>query len=111
MADQPSPDQLLAQVRMMQEAQFAQKLLSTISDRCFEKCITKPKYTLDSSEKTCITSCADTFVESFGTVANTYAKAAGAGSEHVNHFQFLHLLCSNDNFIRISIDFPVQFEK
>jgi import inner membrane translocase subunit TIM13 len=66
------PQQLAQQMRALSEAKFIQQMISTLSDRCFDKCVHKPRYTLDSAERACISSCFDSFTQSFQSVAQVY---------------------------------------
>ncbi|KAH9413279.1 mitochondrial import inner membrane translocase subunit Tim13-like [Dermatophagoides pteronyssinus] len=49
-----------------------QELLSKITNKCFEKCISKPGTTLDSSETKCLNHCVDRFFDSYNIVSMAY---------------------------------------
>lgn len=67
-------ENMAQQMRAMSEAKFVQKMIATLSDRCFDKCINKPKYALDAAERACVASCFDSFTQSFQQVAQVYQK-------------------------------------
>jgi hypothetical protein len=77
--------QVAQQMRALSEAKFIQKMISTLSDKCFDKCIQKPKYTLDSSERACISSCFDTFTQSFQSVAQVYQQFMAKSLQDGDH--------------------------
>ena len=42
---------------------LSQEFYSTVRDKCWEKCITKPSSSLSSSEQTCLARCCDRYAE------------------------------------------------
>ena len=50
----------------------AQELLSKITNKCFNKCISKPGTSLDSSETKCLNFCVDRFFDSYNVVSMAY---------------------------------------
>jgi len=55
-----------------------QELLTTLSDKCFTKCVAKPSNKLDRNEENCISNCVDRFVESWNVVSQTLLQRAKA---------------------------------
>ncbi|EDW00484.1 GH11842 [Drosophila grimshawi] len=51
-----------------------QELLATVSCKCFEKCVTKPRDHLSGPEENCINMCMDRFLDSFRLCAHTYGQ-------------------------------------
>ncbi|WLF80414.1 protein translocase subunit [Lodderomyces elongisporus] len=50
----------------------AQELVRTISENCFEKCITQPKGFLDAEENACIDQCREKYMRSWNVVSRAY---------------------------------------
>lgn len=48
------------------------ELLTKITNKCFQKCITKPGTSLDSSETKCLNFCVDRFFDSYNLVTAAY---------------------------------------
>ncbi|KAF8768608.1 hypothetical protein HU200_007157 [Digitaria exilis] len=42
---------------------------STVGNKCFEKCVTKPGSSLSGSESSCISRCVDRYIEATGIVS------------------------------------------
>ncbi|KAK9830672.1 hypothetical protein WJX74_001892 [Apatococcus lobatus] len=77
--DKPSPSQILGEVqRQVQVAQF-QEFVSTVRDKCFEKCVTKPSSSLGSSEQQCLARCCDRYAEATQIVMRSQADIITAG--------------------------------
>eukprot|EP00126_Sphaerothecum_destruens_P015489 Sdes_comp9496_c0_seq1m965 len=65
---------VMEQVRGQLAMSNAQQLLSTMSDKCFRKCISKPGTALDNGEKTCLAKCMDRYMEAWTLVQRSYAQ-------------------------------------
>ncbi|TFK50071.1 hypothetical protein OE88DRAFT_1632227, partial [Heliocybe sulcata] len=52
--------------------QQVQGLLTSINEKCFTKCVTKPGASLSGSEQTCLSRCMDRYMETFTIVSRTY---------------------------------------
>eukprot|EP01135_Chromosphaera_perkinsii_P012183 Nk52_evm2s2612 gene=Nk52_evmTU2s2612 len=74
-------DLVMDQVRGQLAMSNAQQLLSTMTDKCFKKCVYKPGTSLDSSEKTCIAKCMDRYMEAWTLVQRSYAQRIQKDSE------------------------------
>ncbi|KAF8564286.1 hypothetical protein P879_11236 [Paragonimus westermani] len=66
-------EQLMEQMKAEVALVSAQELLQKMSDKCFEKCVTKPGTTLDSSEQKCVGLCMDRYVDAWNLVSRTFA--------------------------------------
>lgn len=58
-----NPQQMLNEYLTSMQMQHAQELMSKMSDLCFDKCVQRPKYELDSTQRTCLSNCSETFME------------------------------------------------
>lgn len=45
-----------------------QELITTVSHKCFDKCVTSPGVTLSNKEQTCLAMCYDRYVQSIEVV-------------------------------------------
>ncbi|XP_004207235.1 mitochondrial import inner membrane translocase subunit Tim13-B [Hydra vulgaris] len=50
----------------------AQELISKMSDKCFQKCVSKPGVSLDNSEQKCVAMCMDRYMDAWNLVSQTY---------------------------------------
>ncbi|XP_030379662.1 mitochondrial import inner membrane translocase subunit Tim13-like [Scaptodrosophila lebanonensis] len=64
--------QMLQQMKQQIAIANAQELLYNMSTKCFQKCVTRPRESLDAQEKKCIGMCMDRFMESYRLVSHTY---------------------------------------
>ena len=55
-------EQALNQARMQMAQQQTQLLVSTVSAKCFEKCVTSPSVSLSKREETCLAMCFDKYI-------------------------------------------------
>nr|CAH8862081.1 unnamed protein product [Trichobilharzia regenti] len=65
--------QLMEQMRAEVALASARELLEKMSDKCFEKCVSKPGTSLDNSEQKCIGLCMDRYVEAWNLVSKVFA--------------------------------------
>ncbi|EGD75533.1 hypothetical protein PTSG_06603 [Salpingoeca rosetta] len=70
-----SRDELEQQLQQQIAVSQTQVLMQRMSETCFAKCVTKPSSTLSSSDKNCITRCADRYFEAFAQVQRSYLEA------------------------------------
>ncbi|KAG9291941.1 hypothetical protein G9A89_004879 [Geosiphon pyriformis] len=49
-----------------------QEIVTKINEKCFAKCISKPGYTLENSEKACVSKCMDRYMEAWNIVSRAY---------------------------------------
>ncbi|XP_014678645.1 PREDICTED: mitochondrial import inner membrane translocase subunit Tim13-B-like isoform X2 [Priapulus caudatus] len=66
-------DQLMDAVKQQIAVANAQELLQKMSDKCFNKCVTKPGASLDNSEQKCVAMCMDRYMDAWNLVSRTYA--------------------------------------
>ncbi|KAF5734936.1 Pentatricopeptide repeat superfamily protein [Tripterygium wilfordii] len=54
----------------------ARKMLKTVREKCFVKCITKPGSSLSGSEGSCISRCVDRYIEATGIISKSLFKSS-----------------------------------
>ena len=69
-----------AQVKTELSMAYAQEFYSTVRDKCFNKCVTRPSTSLSSGEQACLARCCDRYVEATGVVSKAMLQA-GKGME------------------------------
>jgi len=62
-------DQVKAQAAILQ----IRELMQTITDKCFEKCVTKIGTSLDNSQTKCAGQCMERYMEAHNIVTKTYS--------------------------------------
>uniref|UniRef100_A0A7E4VBT4 Mitochondrial import inner membrane translocase subunit n=1 Tax=Panagrellus redivivus TaxID=6233 RepID=A0A7E4VBT4_PANRE len=67
-------EQVLAGVKQQAAIANAQNLVTDLSEKCTNKCITNPGSSLSSSEKQCLSRCLDRFMDSWNIVSQTLQK-------------------------------------
>ncbi|CAD6184483.1 unnamed protein product [Caenorhabditis auriculariae] len=79
-------EQVITGVKQQAALANAQNLVTDISEKCTNKCITSPGSSLSNNEKQCLQRCMDRFMESWNLVSQTLQKrlqeevaAAGMG--------------------------------
>ncbi|XP_063706922.1 mitochondrial import inner membrane translocase subunit Tim13-like [Culicoides brevitarsis] len=65
-------DNLMEQVQQQVAIANLQQMVSTMTSKCFEKCISKPGSELDSSDQKCLSMCMDRYFDTINTVSKTY---------------------------------------
>nr|ABD64778.1 Dvir_CG11611 [Drosophila virilis] len=66
------PKELMSQLKQQIALANVQELLATVTCKCFEKCVTKPRDHLSGPEQSCIHLCMDRYLDSFRLCAHTY---------------------------------------
>ena len=56
-------EQALQQAKMQIAQQQTQLLVSTITGKCFDKCVSSPSSSLSKREETCLAMCYDKFIQ------------------------------------------------
>eukprot|EP01134_Creolimax_fragrantissima_P003873 CFRG3873T1 len=83
---QPSKQEIMDEVRQQLAVANAQQLLQKMTDKCFNKCITKPGSDLSGSDRACLAKCMDRYLESWNVISKAYAtrvqKDAEKGGMH-----------------------------
>uniref|UniRef100_A0A8R1HPD4 Mitochondrial import inner membrane translocase subunit n=1 Tax=Caenorhabditis japonica TaxID=281687 RepID=A0A8R1HPD4_CAEJA len=67
-------EQVISGVKQQAALANAQNLVTDISEKCTNKCITAPGSSLASGEKQCLQRCMDRFMESWNLVSQTLQK-------------------------------------
>ncbi|KCV69141.1 hypothetical protein H696_04556 [Fonticula alba] len=80
-ANEMTFEQIKETALFQMQMNIVQTLTSAISDKCFERCVTKPGSRLDSSETSCVSRCTQRFLEARSIVAAAYVKASSASRE------------------------------
>mmetsp|Transcript_13243 Transcript_13243/g.23785 ORF Transcript_13243/g.23785 Transcript_13243/m.23785 type:complete len:81 (+) Transcript_13243:85-327(+) len=60
---------LAGEVNNQVMAAVFEMLRSTITNKCFEKCVTRPSSSLSGSEQQCLAKCTDRFIDALQVVA------------------------------------------
>ncbi|KNC82745.1 hypothetical protein SARC_04986 [Sphaeroforma arctica JP610] len=86
------------EVRQQLAVANAQQLLQKMTDKCFNKCITKPGSDLSGSDRACLAKCMDRYLESWNVISKAYAtrvqKDAESGGHHHSPSEKSHHLGS-----------------
>ena len=81
MAHEQNPEMVMSQVKAELANAYAQEFFTTVRDKCFQKCVTKPSSTMSSSEAQCLGKCTDRYVEATKMISHVvlqaYSKGAG----------------------------------
>ncbi|CAK9295092.1 unnamed protein product [Gordionus sp. m RMFG-2023] len=64
---------VIEKVRQQIALANAQELIQKMSDKCFQKCISKPGASLDNYEQKCLAMCMDRYMDSWNLVSKTYS--------------------------------------
>jgi len=68
-------DRALNQMRQQVTVQALTKMINTMTEKCFEKCIVKPGSQLTDREKRCLESCATNYNSTMTLVTGAVTKA------------------------------------
>ncbi|VDP14871.1 unnamed protein product [Heligmosomoides polygyrus] len=66
--------QVIQAVKQQAAIANAQNLITDLSEKCTQKCITSPGSSLSSSDKQCLQRCMDRFMDSWNLVSQTLQK-------------------------------------
>ncbi len=58
---------------------YAQEFFTTVRDKCFQKCVTKPSGSMSSGEATCLSRCTDRYVEATKMISHVVLQAYSKG--------------------------------
>ncbi|ACO65204.1 predicted protein [Micromonas commoda] len=58
---------------------YAQEFFTTVREKCFAKCITKPGPSLSSGEATCVSRCTDRYVDATRMISGVVLQAYSSG--------------------------------
>jgi len=70
---------LLWQLQQEMQVQALQEFYTTLRDKCWDKCITKPSSSLSSSEQQCLARCCDRYAEATKIVLQSIVSSAQGG--------------------------------
>lgn len=62
-------DAILANVRAEVQAQALQELTKTMTQKCYEKCVSRPGEKLDNKSLNCLKMCTDRYIEAMQIVS------------------------------------------
>jgi len=65
-------DEIMDQVKQQIAVVNAQELLTKMTQKCFNKCVTKPGSSLDSGEQKCVAMCMDRYMDAWNLVSRSY---------------------------------------
>ncbi|XP_054164039.1 mitochondrial import inner membrane translocase subunit Tim13-like [Oppia nitens] len=65
-------EELMDTVKQQIAVANAQELLKKMTEKCFNKCITRPGTSLDNSETKCLNLCVDRFVDAYNLTTKAY---------------------------------------
>ncbi|BDA45534.1 probable mitochondrial import inner membrane translocase subunit Ti [Coccomyxa sp. Obi] len=75
----PTDQQVIQQVQSELQTAYLQEFYTTVRDKCFEKCVTKPSSSLGSSEQQCLARCCDRYAEATQVVMRAVLEQSGLG--------------------------------
>ncbi|CAL5228860.1 g12070 [Coccomyxa viridis] len=75
----PDENQVMNQVQSELSMAYLQEFYTTVRDKCFEKCVTKPSSSLGSSEQQCLARCCDRYAEATQVVMRSVLEQSGLG--------------------------------
>ncbi|MFH4981821.1 hypothetical protein AB6A40_008530 [Gnathostoma spinigerum] len=67
-------NEVIAGVKQQAAIANAQNLITDLSEKCTQKCITSPGSSLSNGEKQCLTRCMDRFMDSWNLVSQVLQK-------------------------------------
>lgn len=72
---------LVSQVQQELATAYAQEFFSTVRDKCFQKCITKPGSSLSSGDQNCLARCCDRYIDATKVVSQSVLQTAQSGAQ------------------------------
>ena len=79
MAHEQNPEAVMHQVKAELANAYAQEFFTTVRDKCFQKCVTKPGGSMSSGEATCLSRCTDRYVEATKMISHVVLQAYSKG--------------------------------
>lgn len=74
-----NPEQVMMQVKTELANAYAQEFFTTVRDKCFAKCVTKPSGSMSSGEAQCLSKCVDRYVEATKMISSVVLSAYQRG--------------------------------
>ena len=65
-------DELKKQLKAEMALATMRELITEMTERCYDKCISKPGSSLDSYEQRCLGNCMDRYLDSWNTVSKAF---------------------------------------
>ena len=79
MAHEQNPEAVMHQVKAALANAYAQEFFTTVREKCFQKCVTKPGGSMSSGEATCLSRCTDRYVEATKMISHVVLQAYSKG--------------------------------
>ena len=78
---QPQPEEVMHQVQAELANAYAQEFFTTVREKCFKLCVSKPSSSLSSYERKCLEQCTERYVDATRMISQVvlkqYSKAVG----------------------------------
>ncbi|XP_050521227.1 mitochondrial import inner membrane translocase subunit Tim13-like [Daktulosphaira vitifoliae] len=78
-----SQDEIVDKLKQQIALENIELLLTKMSRLCFNKCVSKPASSLDSSEQKCVTMCMDRYMETVSLVSKSFGERLLAESQNM----------------------------
>jgi len=79
-----SQDELVDKLKQQVALENIELLLTKMSRLCFNKCVTKPGASLDSTEQKCVSMCMDRYMETVSLVSKSFGERLMAESQNMH---------------------------
>ncbi|XP_050440581.1 mitochondrial import inner membrane translocase subunit Tim13-like [Adelges cooleyi] len=79
-----SQEELVDKLKQQVAMENIELLLTKMSRLCFNKCVTKPANSLDSSEQKCVTMCMDRYMETVSLVSKSFGERIMSESQNMH---------------------------
>ncbi|CEF96856.1 Tim10/DDP family zinc finger [Ostreococcus tauri] len=76
-----NPEAVMHQVKAELANAYAQEFFTTVRDKCFAKCVTKPSGSMSSGESACLEKCVDRYVEATKMISHVVLQAYQRGGQ------------------------------
>ena len=80
---QPQPEEVMHQVQAELANAYAQEFFTTVREKCFKLCVSKPSSSLSSYERKCLEQCTERYVDATRMISQVvlkqYSNGGGSG--------------------------------
>ena len=80
---QPQPEEVMHQVQAELANAYAQEFFSTVREKCFKMCVSKPSSALSGYERKCLEQCTERYVDATRMISQVvlkqYRQGGGGG--------------------------------
>ena len=80
---QPQPEEVMHQVQAELANAYAQEFFSTVREKCFKMCVSKPSSALSGYERKCLEQCTERYVDATRMISQVvliqYSQGGGGG--------------------------------